>query len=107
MTRLDTNTFFKVAAIFEKLAEIIGGEDSMEIEEESITIGGTFKGYDVVIGSDFNIINVSIENLDDEKMYEDFTYTIEDFKILKMCFELSELIYCWQGLNFWEEIDKY
>lgn len=95
MTRLDTNTFLKVAKIFEEIAELINGEDTMELEEDAITIEGTFKGYDVVIGSDFSTINVSIENRDDDKMYEDLLFTVDNFNIIKMNYELSKLIHLW------------
>lgn len=107
MTRLNTNTFLKVAKIFAEIAELINGEDTMELEGDSVTIAGSFKGYDVVIGSDFNTINVSIENRDDDKMYEDLLFTVENFNIVKMGYELTKLIYLWQCLDFWEEIDKY
>lgn len=95
MTRLDTNTFLKVAKIFEEIAEFINGKDTLELEDSSVTISGTFKGYDVVIGSDFNTINVCIENRDDDKMYEDLLFTVENFNINKMNYELSKLIHLW------------
>ena len=99
MTRLTTNEFLTVAKIFAELAELIGGEDTMELEEASVTIAGTFKGYDVVIGSDFSTINVSIENRDDDKMFEDLLFTVDNFNIIKVFNELSKVIELWIFLS--------